>query len=286
MKNIVEKYRKIILTHDYFQFLFVQFERFYLPKQTPIIVYQMGKVGSTAVHNSLRLQGFKSYQTHILGKRSGKKQQSIGQMPLSQQLKHRFDRQRRRWVSAGLLNQVINKHSSIKVITLVREPISRNISGFFENPWRFIGNEDIQHLSQKTLTDIFLEKFYHQRPLVWFDSQFKSVLDIDIYQHRFPFEQGYLTVKQGKFEFLILKLELADTLKEQAIANFLNVPSFTLYKANEGTHKPYGNVYQSFKKNLELPNSYIDAMCNAKYTRHFYSPTEIAQMRATWQKVP
>ena len=60
--------------------------------------------------------------------------------------------------------------------------------------------------------------------------------------------------------------------------------NFELDRKNIAQDKAYAETYQAFIQTIRLPKTYVEAMCNAKYTRHFYSETEIASMRSKWLK--
>ncbi len=99
----------------------------------------------------------------------------------------------------------------------------------------------------------------------------KETLNIDVYQYPFSQENGYLSIGQDNFDLLIIKVELDDASKEKAIAKFLGLDSFRIIRANVAQNKNYAKTYQDFIQMLKLPESYINTMCNSKYTKHFYS---------------
>jgi len=106
---------------------------------------------------------------------------------------------------------------------------------------------------------------------------------MDVYKYEFPKKKGYQTIKEGQYKLLILKLEIPDERMEKAIIDFLNLDDgFKLQKSNVGKKKEYAELYQKFKENVELPQSYIDKMLNSKYTKHFYTEEEIEEARERW----
>lgn len=112
----------------------------------------------------------------------------------------------------------------------------------------------------------------------------KPVLGIDAYQYPFPKENGYLTIKQGNFELLIIKLEVDDSVKEKAIMEFLCIEDFKLTRSNLDQDKNYAKTYREFLEAIELPETYVEIMCSSEYVRHFYSDTEIEAIRSKWRK--
>ena len=162
--------------------------------------------------------------------------------------------------------------------------ISRSISDFFQNFGRITGVEyDNADFTVEELVGIFLKNSGHSIVLRWFDEEIKPVLGIDVYQYPFPKEKGYMSIKKGNFELLIIKLEVADAVKEKAIKEFLGIEDFRITRGNVAQDKSYANTYSDFIKTLQLPESYVEIMCKAEYTRHFYTDSEIEAIRSKWQ---
>jgi hypothetical protein len=221
-----------------------------LMRHNPVLVYQMGKVGSTSVYESLVACGVAAVHFH--------------------------------WMEPVYMRQIAKKER-VEIITLVREPIGRCISEFFQNFELHTGADYHQDaFDMPTLCELFLSNQYFWRPLPWFDEEMKPRLGVDVYDYPFPQERGWLVIGTGIYRLLILKAELDDTTKETIIADFLKLGSFELVRANTAQEKAYADTYRAFIRNIRLPETYVEAMCNAKYTRHFYGETEIAAMRSKW----
>ena len=243
----------------------------------PIVVYQMGKVGSTSVKESLTSCGVGSvYQVHRLYPENI---EGVRQDHLKRKSEPPDE-------SVGMLlyYHVVKKRKKCKFITLVREPIGRNISAFFENFKFFTGMSfSDQVFSIIELTNIFLNNYRHSVPLTWFDEEMKRSLDIDVYEYEFPKEDGYLYINEHPFELLIIKCEMVDSIKERVISDFLSIDNFSLNRANIAQDKNYSESYQRFKNRINLPTSYIEMMCDSKYMKHFYGYSEIESIRSQWR---
>jgi len=242
----------------------------------PVLVYQMGKVGSTSIHRSLIAHGVRSIHLHRL--RPDK---------LFRTQERRFSglvNYVRRFFTMRYCRRLVRRHPQVKVITLVREPIARQASAFFQNfRWHVRDGRQVQDIAVEELVEVFLSKPYFQHPVRWFEEEMEPMLGIDVYEYAFPKEQGHLVIQKGNLEVLILKLELADEDKEGAIAEFLNLPGFCIARTNVSEEKPYAIQYEAFRQALRLSREYVDGMCADRYTQHFYTDDEIAQMRARWQ---
>ena len=158
------------------------------------------------------------------------------------------------------------------------------MSAFFHNFERFTGTEyENADFTSEELVDMFVKEYRHPVPLIWFDVEMRQTLGIDVYEYPFPREKGHLSIKKGNFELLILKLEVDDSIKEKAIAEFLDIEDFRLIRANVGQDKDYARTYKDFLRTIRLPEAYVEIMCNSLFTRHFYSDAEIEAVRSKWR---
>lgn len=259
-----------------------------------LFIHQMGKVGSTTISASLRAAGVRQkmavYQTHFLSEEGiafrrelalegyggwdnltpkGKKGHIRGQM-LHDKLRH------------------MRAHGErCKVITLVRDPIATNVSGYFhKNEW---WPEDVRQAVKDNRPDMlealradFAASYPHQVPLTWFDMEIKPMFGIDVFAEPFPREKGY-HVYHGDFaDLLLIKLEKLNDVAGEAFSTFLDLPAFRLVRTNVAEDKWYAPAYDAFKEWLELPDAYLDEQYNSAYSRHFYTLSEIDTFRRKW----
>lgn len=255
-----------------------------------VIVYQMGKVGSTTIYDSLRnLKNMDVYHVHTLTKNGIEKGDTMYKNDFyrtrsipSNQLESQYLREQ--------LDKGLEGKKKWKVVALVRDPIARNISSFFQKLDFFVGYDyKVKSNSMKMedimedLTQLFLEKFNrHEKPLRWFDGELKRVFDIDVFSSNFPTVKGYKTYEARYADLLVLRLENLNECACGALENFLDINEFTLTKSNVGSNKRYGNIYQKFIDSIVLPESYINQMYTSKYVRHFYNEEETEAFKAKW----
>lgn len=228
-------------------------------KYTPVIIYQMGKVASASIYHSIR-QYYPGIVLHT----------------------HTFSSTDRNWKIRRLYEHTIIFRNPLKIITLTREPIGRNISAFFQNFKRDTGVSYLRaNFSMAELKELFLNNFPHDEPLQWFDQHILKNFGIDVYAERFP-EDGVAQYKNNTFELLILRSEIDDERKKIAIKSFLELPTFELRHKNDGATKGYANTYQKFKNTIALPPEYISKMCTSAYFNQFYSPEFVEETRKKW----
>ena len=255
----------------------------YVTHRTPVLVYQMGKVGSTSILRSLRRQGLGPvFRVHVLAAENLHLLYPSHVGPGHPVI--RADHQRHGPLTRQLHRYVLARHKPVKVITTVREPVARNVSLFFDNllEYHLPPGACPDRLTTRELEAIFLRQVKHSVALDWFDLEMKPALGIDVYAHPFPRDSGHLRICQENVDLLLLKIEIDDRLKEGVLADFLGLGSFELDRSNEAQEKPYAGAYRKFIEHVRLPAWYLEAMSCSKYTRHFYTAGEIEQMQARW----
>jgi hypothetical protein len=233
--------------------------KYYLKKNIPVFVYQMGKVGSKSVYKSLR-QYYTGVVLHA----------------------HYFDPNHVDWRIRRLYQWVIKKGMPLNIISLTREPISRNVSAFFQNLDSITGvSYHIGNFSLDELKSIFLTKYQHEKPLQWFDKNIKENFGIDVYVNSFP-KCGYAIYCNQKIRLLVMRSEMSDTKKVKVIRDFLHCNNFHLVNTNISEEKEYALIYKNFRDNVSFPKIYIDMMCNSKYFNYFYEQDVINAVEKKW----
>jgi Putative capsular polysaccharide synthesis protein len=192
-------------------------------------------------------------------------------------------------------SQFVIKHflqesrKNIKIISLVREPVGRNLSSFFHNVDKFIPNcaslYEAGRIDIAAITRHYLDKFHeHSYPLTWFDDEMKSVFGIDVFSADVSASQDrrVFRYQHKDLELLIIRTEDIDDVAEGALEQFLEIEEFQLKKANLSSEKKYNRVYGDFAKSVNLPETYVTRMYESKYARYFYSDQEIERFRTRW----
>ena len=291
--------RNYYVARAYYQYIHRREQKKF--KGPPLIIFQMGKVGSQTVHRSLKALNLDMpiYHSHLLTR------ERIAETENKRKKFFRTERQpylNRPWLNRFLRNQIDKGLNSKKwkVITLTRDPVARNISTFFENlefktidasqkfeiisdyydiPATLINLDDLEKLKA-----LFLERMNHNSPLEFFERELKGVFGIDIYKSAFPRYVGYKIYKDKIADVLVIRLETLNECAQKAFKEFLDIDNFSLIVENVSADKIYADLYQRFKDNIVLPNSYIDKLYNSKYMRHFYSEEEINALSEKWFK--
>lgn len=296
IKNLIRKnYCLTRLLYDY------KFHKSGIDSKS-IIIYQMGKVGSTSILHSL--QAIDSipavFQVHTLSDKGINEMENrywgntptIIRRSLLPETTHVY-------VSHSLKSRLSkNPDSKWKIITLVRDPIARNVSEFFysvdttkNDPHipDFYARYRSGNINVSELIDRFLERFSegsdeYTVPLNWFDREFPNVIGFDIYSIEFPRQKGFNIIHSDKYDILILKLEWLKTCFSKAFHEFLGLQNFDLVTKNTASQKAYYPIYKKFLQEVDLPYQYVSRIYNSKYVQHFYTAREIEKFVKRWNK--
>lgn len=228
----------------------------------PVFIWTMGKVGSTSIAKALYdVKGISVFTTHFMNDPAHPRSQAL--------YKH-----------------LIKPKPPLKIISLVRDPISKNVSSFFQNYEKNTGRKYAEgDLSMAEVNDLFFNRYQHHRsPLTWFDNYIERYTGIDVFAQPFSPETKSAQYKHDSFELLLMRCDLEDEKKAQNVESFLGLESgsFKIVSQNVGDSKDYSKLYREFKSQVQFPAEYLDEMTQSKYFRHFYSPEEIKSLTEKW----
>lgn len=268
--------------------------------QPPLLIYTMGKVGSSSVLHSLKQieLGRPLYHLHSLAPEPLR--------VLEAELRPSFPDPQAMvglhhvWRCQYALKKLGEQPGKMQAISLIRDPLARNLSNFFqhisvepypvpsgEQLWKLVSsfyNFEIvageQDLSE--LIKIYFAKEWHDFPPFWIDRELNGVLGIDVYATPFSREKGYEIYHSPQADLLLIRLKDLNRCASQAICEFLGLDAFTLENANVAEDKAYVDVYRAFKAQITFPAAYLDRMYDSGFVRHFYSEAERQAFRAKW----
>ena len=244
--------------------------------KVPILVFTMAKVGSLSIYSSLkqRLRFSAIFHIHTLDFEKDKQNKELirakGIVPDSRS-------------TIPLINdKIINCKRDINIITLVRDPIERNLSAFFDAFYFMVGEKEKDFSGDlDDLVKIYHRDFPHEYAINWFDINVMNSLNIDVYKYSFPVEKGYLKLVENKYSMLILRSDLENSIKEKQIKEFLGLKEFIIRNTN------VTNVllYNEFKRHIKFSKEYLLNQYDSKYAQHFFSEAERNRAIEKWLKV-
>jgi len=224
--------------------------------ENPILIYQMGKVGSVSIENILRANKVDYFSAHKLNDQAAR---SI---------------------------QEVTHNKPVRIITLVREAIARDISALFHFfPDTIDSNRALfEVVCDSDIGSVMTSVLRHSpnSAVNWLTDEFEKTLDVDIYAHPFDPDEGYTNILHGNMNILVVRLESIDHCLT-ALSNFLGINVEYIPHDNKGSRKWYACLYDEFLNNFNPSPEYLDAIYRSRYMQHFYSATEIAEFRAKWE---
>ena len=274
LSQLVNTYRKVKVRVIFHLVALFRFQ-VYLKRKSHfsnmrIIVYSMGKVGSSSFYYSLMkyCPWIKIYHNHFLS---------------HYWLHHRLPgtpfvrniRLAKKTLSAIKKAKNINKY-----IVLVRDPIARDLSNVVQNSKNlevdFYGN-DVAHLVSE------ISKKGHRFSEEWFDSEFDSYFGISYKDLKFDSEKGYSIYELDQSNhLLIIQTECISDLFSKVIKEFLGI-ELDQYVFNESSKKLEGELYRRLKNHYRLGAEDLSRVYESEYCKHFYSSKDLLGFKSRWQ---
>lgn len=245
--------------------------------ESTVLVYQMGKVGSTSLEESLP----GSIHAHTF-------YSNFTCEPHARQVLNSWW-QRAQWrIGEFFKRAAIRSRKKVKIISLVRDPYARNVSMFFQDlpHWlcRHMTREagrgvffDNRSVSMSHLFDAFDNAFDHYYGEAWFDKELFRLTGVDVFSYPFDPQVGHVTIKMGKYEIFIVRLESLSA-SVGALSAFVGY-DVDLRISNDSAEKWYACVYERFLRAHTPPENYVSSLYESKLASHFYSKSELERLK-------
>lgn len=246
-----------------------------MPPNAPLIpvVYTMGKVASTAVSQAISAAGLPCHDVHTLDR------MQLARRAFGAVVRGRIPQRHLRaalWSHRKLTNQ---RHRYL-YITLVRDPIARNLSAYFEN--RHLLSAATQGVPDphQVLTH-FCATYAHTQPLTWFDREFKAQLGIDIYA-QVLFREKYYNY-DARTNTVIFRTDCTDATKSKVLSQLLQ-RKITVGRSNLGTQSDYSALYAQVQAVATFDPVFVQQVYNSRFARQFWTASERAAFVTRWSR--
>jgi hypothetical protein len=254
----------------------------------PVIVYTMGKVGSSTVFHAFQKQHFFSlvYHVHHLtdeAYQSAVKRYEKNDLNLSGKvsLLTLMKGNSQHMSASQILKRppVVNSKRKWNVITLVRDPFSTFLSHLFQNPKLtrpfLLGRDGLldKNKVERYISKTFLnfktgEDFISN----WFDREFLKFTGIDLYQHPFDAEVGYSIIQEERFNIVVVSLQSLDRNLPVIIKKITNSnQEIPLKRRNVRAKNDKTGFYRFLKSEIRVPREGLEKFYSTKYARHFFT---------------
>jgi hypothetical protein len=254
----------------------------------PLLVLQMGKVGSSSIYDGLRrYKGHRRppvYHLHHIA-------------PETIQAGEDFYRQRHTYIRHHLVVARIlcNRYAGGRIpfsyiVTAVREPIGREISCFFENYPQT--HPDLLRVPRADFGECALEvlrrHFVTQAEAVrdhgdnWFDREIRAPFGLDVFDAPYDVPKGYHPLQNDKARMALYKMEELDAHFSDGMVWLLN-RHIPLGVRNIGSKKHYADAYRLVRARLRLDESLLRTLLSSRLVEHFYAAERESIVRK-WAK--
>lgn len=244
----------------------------------PVVVFCMGKTASSAVVRAVSsVVEQPVFKIHVLAP------DRLAQVEAHYRHTDPGARPRHLFHASHLVRHLPTPEHPWMVVTIVREPVMRAASDFFQSGLR------LGRLGDVATTTARFERFATRdgipRTLDWFDRELKPTLGIDVYQHPFEPAAGHAVIETPAVRMLVLKQERLDAAPA-ALGRFLGISdAVPIDRENVGAGKDYSELYASVIEAAGFPPETLDLAYGSQYARHFYSAEELAAFRRRWERV-
>jgi len=246
----------------------------YSDKDT-VFIYQMGKVGSTSlahsIPNAVHIHAFYTKNHTCPARLKG-----LAKFGWRYYI-YRIEQE----LVAALLRKAFRDRKETKIITLVREPIKRNVSMFFHDldAYLFAAHTNClntrvkplptRNQNQSLLTEVFDQEFDHQYPLTWFDEEMQSMTELRVYDTAFDKEKGFSIVSNQKYKLLCLRTDKI-VQRGKEINDFIG-EEVSIKMNNQAQKKWYGDLYKQFILDYKISGELDNLIKASRYYKHFFN---------------
>tara|TARA_Y100001970_G_scaffold288237_1_gene414985 strand:+ start:565 stop:1431 length:867 start_codon:yes stop_codon:yes gene_type:complete len=273
-KLIRVKARRYIAKHlsKFIYYIYIlKFKCINFSKKPPIIILTPGKVGSSSVYYTLKnkMNSNSFFHIHFLSK------DGIN----NSKIKHlNSDRKSipLHLINSDLLAKKLkNYNGDLKIITIIREPISRSISSFFQNIDFYknsIENHDLK-IDELKAMEIIKKNIYTSINDIedWFAQEIKYNFNINIKSEKSFLKKGFRCYQNNNTQLLLMRMEDLDSFFEIATQDFFKLKSgIKLKKYNIGNSKYYSKQYKNIKSQIKLEKKDIVKIVSSNYFKEFY----------------
>lgn len=241
-----------------------------------ILIYTAGKDGSSTLFYTLmkEMPYKKIFHLHALVDKR------IGHMRVE------AIREKNR-IKANNYKEYVNnqENKKISVISMVRDPVEKMISGFFQN-YNFRYSDKLSEMSTE---DIGKEVCKWGGGVIngrdWFEDELIIYLNYNIYNEPFNKKLGYKIYNVSeKINLLIIRTDKLNQVFGRALKEFLGGDVKKLYTFNETKNKQEGDIYKKIKNGFYLNEHDGKYIYGLKYMKYFYTDEEREKMKNKWVK--
>jgi hypothetical protein len=273
------------------------------PTSRPILVWQMGKVGSTSMLLGLRaaLPSLEVWHSHALSEevlaRAERRLTEDRSAPTE------ASRQIAREIVEGRAVRVrlLGDGPRWRILTLTREPIGHLVSVLFHHLDYFTRLAAAPASPPETTVDV-LHAFATgvlartdggrrigdprdaalTRAQAWFDRELLTVLGVDVRASPLDRTAGYTRIRTPRADVVVVRFEDLPWAAPAAVRALCGFEGFKMPTENRAADRPSGRMYADYLRRCRFPRALVEAALASPYATHAYTAAERAALAAHW----
>ena len=251
-----------------------------------LLIYQMGRVASQTINDTAKqaLPGVPVVHVHWLSDKN--LASAIGRA----RGRYGFVRQRHLLVARkirALLDSEEGRSLDWLVISVVRDPVARNLSEYFLTLEEYhfkdafkIYRDHPEQIDQ--WVSYFVHEYDHLSRCRWFDEEIGEVLGVNVLDVPFDHERKFL-LHEGRIKVLVLRQEDLETGLANGFQALTGVRPEQIARRHISSEDEHAGLYRALVERVKLPEVLLDRIYGCPWVRHFYGEDEIEVWRRKWR---
>ena len=240
-----------------------------------IIVYQMGKVGSSSIYKSLKSNGYNVIHAHHFGDHDifsfYKNTDYFSYFyPRGERIRH--------FISSKVKLYLLKKNKKVKIITCVRDLEKVLISRYMQDlHLRFVSyhKKQITYKDLKVLTDEVINNIESDINLDyfvnWFDVELKNNFGVDVYGIEYDANSGVGISFETQKPLLVFNMSKVDAdVLASSLSHFIDSNcQIEITNSNVSSNKWYSEIQRIVRNDYRISESYKKRIEESKLCKFF-----------------
>ena len=179
------------------------------------------------------------------------------------------------------------RSNGCSIVTLVRDPIAREVSNAFQTP-ELVGL-DGRDASRDPAEVVALlrRRLMEDGPILymesWFGQELELATGVNVFDYPFDMQRGWSIIERNGIRLLLLRVEDLTSQGPAALGSLLgsDMP-LGVVDGNVRAATADGEIYGSVRQRLRLPADLVERIYGSSFMRHFYSESTLADFARQW----